>query len=228
MRQAQYRLGRIHARIAALRRHLLHPLKTGLVRSAQVIAIEDLAIQAMGRGMGRGRGGKGFRRNLGNVAFSELRRQLTHKAQWAQRRLVVVDRWFPSSKTCSACGAINRTLTLQQRSWKCPHCHEVHDRDRNAAFNLEREGLRRAAIAAEQAAAAAAATTTVASTTNSAADFAVANPADAMGASPEIESMDSIETEPMATVSNSRMSRESCAGKPVRGPYGSGPSAHPG
>jgi len=228
MRQTQYRLGRIHARIAALRRQLLHQLTTDLVRSAQVIAIEDLALRAMGRGMGRGRGGKGFRRNLGNVAFGELRRQITYKAQWAQRQLVVVDRWFPSSKTCSACGAINRTLTLQQRSWECPACHAVHDRDRNAALNLECEGLRLAAIAAEQAAAAATTATTVGPTTIAAALFVVANPADAMWASPEIESMDSIETEPMATVSNSRMSWESCAGKPVRGPYGSDPSVHPG
>jgi len=114
MRQTQYQLGRIHVRIAALRRHLLHLLTTDLVCSAQVIVIEDLAIQAMGRGMGRGRRGKGFRRNPSNVAFGELRRQLTYKAAWAQRQLVVADRWFPSSKTCSACGAINRTLTLQQ------------------------------------------------------------------------------------------------------------------
>jgi len=221
MRQTSYRLARIHARIAALRRHLLHQLTTDLVRSAQVIAIEDLALQAMGRGMGRGRGGKGFRRNLSNVAFGELRRQLAYKAQWAQRQLVVVDRWFPSSKTCSACGAINRHLTLQQRTWTCPACHGVHDRDRNAALNLEREGLRRAAIAAELAAAAAAAAA-------SGASFAVANSSDATWASPEIESMGSIETEPMATVLNSRMRWESCAGKPVRGPYGSDPSAHPG
>ena len=63
-----------------------------------------------------------------------------------RRQLVLVDRWYPSSKTCSACGAVNKALTLNQRHWTCPSCGAEHDRDFNAAVNLEREGLRLRAV----------------------------------------------------------------------------------
>ncbi|EQD80000.1 Transposase, partial [mine drainage metagenome] len=71
-----------------------------------------------------------------------VRRQITYKARWAGRQLSVVDRWYPSSKTCSACGAVNKALQLHQRRWTCPACDTEHDRDDNAAINIEREGLR--------------------------------------------------------------------------------------
>ncbi|WP_176212486.1 zinc ribbon domain-containing protein [Metallibacterium scheffleri] len=64
------------------------------------------------------------------------------KARWAGRQLSVVDRWYPSSKTCSVCGAVNNALQLHQRRWTCPACDIEHDRDDNAAINIEREGLR--------------------------------------------------------------------------------------
>ena len=68
--------------------------------------------------------------------------QLAYKARWSGRTLSVVDRWYPSSKACSACGAVNKALTLNQRYWTCPSCGAEHDRDFNAAVNIEREGLR--------------------------------------------------------------------------------------
>ena len=138
MRCTQRRVADLHARIGAVRREALHHATTGLVRSAQVIAIEDLAVKAMARGMGR----RGFRRSVANAAPGELRRQIAYKAQWSGRTLSVVDRWYPSSKTCSACGAVNKALTLNQRNWTCPSCGAEHDRDDNAAVNIEREGLR--------------------------------------------------------------------------------------
>jgi putative transposase len=138
MRRTQRRVADLHARIGAVRREALHRATTDLVRSAQVIAIEDLAVKAMARGMGR----KGFRRSVANAAPGELRRQIAYKAQWSGRTLSVVDRWYPSSKTCSACGAVNKALTLNQRYWTCPACGAEHDRDDNAAVNIEREGLR--------------------------------------------------------------------------------------
>ncbi len=141
MRRTQRRVAVLHARIGAVRREALHRATTDLVRSAQVIAIEDLAVKAMARGMGR----RGFRRSVANAAPGELRRQVAYKAQWAGRTLSVVDRWYPSSKTCSACGAVNKALTLNQRHWTCSACGAEHDRDDNAAINIECEGLRRIA-----------------------------------------------------------------------------------
>ena len=141
MRRTQRRVADLHARIGAVRREALHRATTDLVRSAQVIAIEDLAVKAMARGMGR----RGFRRSVANAAPGELRRQIDYKTRWSGRTLSVVDRWYPSSKTCSACGAVNKALQLHQRRWTCPACDTEHDRDDNAAINIEREGLRRIA-----------------------------------------------------------------------------------
>ena len=138
MRRTQRHVATLHARIGAVRREALHRATTDLVRSAQVIAIEDLAVKAMARGMGR----RGFRRSVANAAPGELRRQVAYKARWSVRQLSVVDRWYPSSKTCSDCGAINRALQLRERRWICPSCGAEHDRDFNAAINIEREGLR--------------------------------------------------------------------------------------
>ena len=138
MRGTRCRMAKRHARIGAVRREALHRATTDLVRGAQVIALEDLAVKAMARGMGR----RGFRRSVANAAPGELRRQVTYKARWAGRTLSVVERWYPSSKTCSPCGAVNKALTLSQRRWTCPSCGTEHDRDLNAAINIEREGLR--------------------------------------------------------------------------------------
>ena len=138
MRRTQRRVADLHARIGAVRREALHRATTDLVRSAQILCIEDLAVKAMSRGMGR----RGFRRSVANAAPGELRRQIAYKAQWSGRTLSVVDRWYPSSKTCSACGVVNKALTLNQRHWACAACGAEHDRDDNAAINIEREGLR--------------------------------------------------------------------------------------
>jgi hypothetical protein len=72
------------------------------------------------------------------LAFGEFRRQLTYKCQWYGSQLWIADRWFPSSKTCSACGHVNATLTLPDRTWDCPECGAGHDRDENAGTNLAR------------------------------------------------------------------------------------------
>ncbi len=67
-----------------------------------------------------------------------MRRQLTYKAGWYGCDLRIADRWYPSSKTCSACGSVNRDLTLADRTWDCPECGTPHDRDENAGINLAR------------------------------------------------------------------------------------------
>ncbi len=103
------RIARLHARIADLRRDALHPASTELVREAQVISIEALRVKALARGMGR----RGFRRAIADAALGELRRQITYKDAWASREVVALDPFYPGSKTCSACGAVNAAKNLQ-------------------------------------------------------------------------------------------------------------------
>ena len=74
--------------------------------------------------------------------FGAFRRMLEYKAQWYNRKIVFVDRFYPSSKTCHNCGHINKGLTLNDRQWVCPYCGEVIERDYNAALNILDEGLR--------------------------------------------------------------------------------------
>jgi putative transposase len=75
-------------------------------------------------------------RTIVDMGFHELRRQLSYKAAWRGGHVVVVDRWYPSSKTCSCCGYRLQDLALGTRSWTCPECGAHHDRDVNAAVNL--------------------------------------------------------------------------------------------
>jgi len=138
MRRTRRTIGRLHATITDQRRDHLHQTSAAAVATAKVIAIEDLAVKALARGMGR----RAFRRSVADAGLGELRRQLTYKAKWTGRTLSVVDRYFPSSKLCSACGARNDALTLRDRTWTCPACQTEHDRDDNAATNIEREGVR--------------------------------------------------------------------------------------
>lgn len=138
MKRTQATIGRLHVRVADARRDHQHQLTAHVVRLANVIAIEDLAVKAMARGMAR----RAFRRSVGDAGLGEIRRQLTYKAKWHGRALVVVDRYYPSSKTCSGCGAVNTALQLRDRAWTCGACGAAHHRDLNAAVNIEREGHR--------------------------------------------------------------------------------------
>ncbi len=133
------RVARIHARAADLRRDALHQATTALARRHQVIVIEDLAVQNMTRRKpGAGKGGRGLNRALADAGLGELRRQLGYKTTWYGSCLIVAGRWYPSSKTCSACGGRKPTLTLAERTWTCHGCGAVHDRDVTAATNLAR------------------------------------------------------------------------------------------
>lgn len=130
-------VSRLHAQVADQRREFQHQLTRKIVDSAQVIAIEDLNIAAMAKGLTRG-----FRRSLADVGMGEIRRQIEYKAAWAGRTVIRIDRWFSSSKLCGACGHVHAALKLKDRAWDCPACGMHHDRDLNAATNIEREGLR--------------------------------------------------------------------------------------
>jgi hypothetical protein len=100
---------------------------------------------------GAGKGGRGLNRALADAAPAELRRQLGYKTSWYGSRLIVAGRWYPSSKTCSACGGRKPSLTLAERTWTCHGCRAVHDRDVNAAINLARLGEHAAGVEARPA-----------------------------------------------------------------------------
>ncbi len=138
LRRTQRAIGRLHAKIADGRRDHHHQLTARLVAGAQVICIEDLAVKAMARSMGR----RAFRRSVADAGLGEIRRQLAYKAAWRGRVVSIVGRFYPSSKTCGACGQVHAGLMLSDRRWVCPACGANHHRDLNAAKNIEREGLR--------------------------------------------------------------------------------------
>jgi putative transposase len=127
--KAKIRLARLYARIANLRRESLHQLSTSITRRFHIIGIEDLHIKGMLKN-------RHLARAIVDMGFGELRRQLQYKAAWRGVQLIVVDRWYPSSKTCSCCGRKLEMLKLGTRQWICPSCGVRHDRDVNAAINL--------------------------------------------------------------------------------------------
>ncbi|MER7009330.1 RNA-guided endonuclease TnpB family protein [Dactylosporangium sp. NPDC000555] len=131
--KARVKVARVHARIADRRRDHLHKLSTRLVRENQTIVIEDLTVRNMVKH-------RSLARAISDAAWRQFRTLLEYKAEWHGRNLVVVDRWFPSSKLCAACGAHAERMPLHVRSWTC-RCGRVHDRDVNAARNILAEGL---------------------------------------------------------------------------------------
>jgi IS605 OrfB family transposase len=134
-RHASARLGRAHARVADLRRDGLHKLTTRLAAGHGTVVVEDLNVSGMLRN-------RRLARHIADAGFAELRRQLAYKTTWNGGRLIVADRWYPSSKTCSGCGTVKTKLALSEREYECESCGLVLDRDLNAARNL-------AALAAE-------------------------------------------------------------------------------
>jgi putative transposase len=131
--KAKLTVARVHARIADRRRDHLHKLTTSIVRENQVVVIEDLAVRNMVKN-------RSLARAISDASWRQMRTMLEYKAQWYGRELVVVDRWFPSSKRCSACGAIQQSMPLTVREWVCA-CGATHDRDINAAKNILAAGL---------------------------------------------------------------------------------------
>nr|WP_235826306.1 transposase [Candidatus Frankia alpina] len=131
--KARLRVARIHGRIADRRRDNLHKITTRLVRENQTIVVEDLAVRNMVRN-------HSLARSISDAAWSEMRIMLEYKAGWYGRDVIAIDRWYPSSKTCSACGAIVEKLPLNVREWTC-RCGAHHDRDVNAAKNILAAGL---------------------------------------------------------------------------------------
>ncbi|MGW2372148.1 RNA-guided endonuclease InsQ/TnpB family protein [Kitasatospora sp. NPDC001683] len=131
--KARCEVARVHARIADRRRDFLHKPTTRLVHENQVVVIEDLTVRSLLEN-------RKLARAISDASWSELRTMLEYKCAWYGRELITVDRWFPSSKLCSACGTLCDNMSLNVRQWECD-CGAVHDRDVNAARNILAAGL---------------------------------------------------------------------------------------
>jgi putative transposase len=118
-----------YTRIADARRSFLHEVSSQLVKTHGRLAIEDLAVANLVRN-------KHLARAVEDAAWSEFARQLTYKARWFDAELVVCDRWFASTRTCSRCGKLKERMGLAERIFRCHGCRLAMDRDRNAAANL--------------------------------------------------------------------------------------------
>jgi putative transposase len=127
--KAAAKVARAHRKVRHARADFLHRASTRLVRAADLIVIEDLNVSGMVRN-------RHLARAISDCGWGEFRRQLAYKCQRYGRELVVIDRWYPSSKTCSACGYRRAQLSLSARHWECPRCGARHDRDVNAAKNI--------------------------------------------------------------------------------------------
>ncbi|OFC42676.1 hypothetical protein BAE30_14930 [Acidithiobacillus caldus] len=133
-KKARAKLSRLHARVANIRADALHKLTFDLTRRFHTIGIEDLNVRGMMKN-------HRLARSIADMSFFEFRRQLEYKAERRGGIVVVADRWFPSSKTCSVCGTVQEKMPLDVRQWTCPDCGSIHDRDINAARNLLAYGL---------------------------------------------------------------------------------------
>ncbi|MEZ4608565.1 MAG: RNA-guided endonuclease TnpB family protein [Deinococcales bacterium] len=131
--KAKLKVAKLHKRIRNLRSDFLHQASRKLVNDFDLICIEDLNI----KGLGRTR----LAKSISDAGLGEFVRQLEYKSNWYGKNIEKVDRFFPSSKLCRACGCINDKLSLSDRVWTCG-CGATHDRDKNAALNILFEGLR--------------------------------------------------------------------------------------
>jgi len=128
-KKAQSKIARLHLHIANVRKDTLHKLTSYLAKNHGSIGIEALNVKGM-------LANHKLAKAIADMSFFEFRRQLTYKCELYGSELVIVDRWFPSSKTCSNCGIKKETLSLSERVFQCDHCGFTCDRDLNASINL--------------------------------------------------------------------------------------------
>ncbi len=132
--KARAKVARAHRKVRASRADSLHRTSTALVRDHDVIVIEDLAVHNMVRN-------RSLAKAIRDCGWGTFRQLIEYKAARAGRHLIVIGRWYPSSKRCSACGHLLAALSLNTRTWQCPSCRTRHDRDINAAQNIRAAGL---------------------------------------------------------------------------------------
>jgi len=130
------KVAKIHEKITNSRMDLIHKTTFNLIKDFDKIYLEDLNVKGMM---------KNYRlaKSISDASWGKFIDILTYKAEWNDKEIIHIDRFFPSSKTCHKCGYINNSLTLKDRSWTCPDCGENHDRDVNASINILNEGYRK-------------------------------------------------------------------------------------
>lgn len=138
-RRAAARLARMHARVTAVRTDALHKATSGLAVRYETVVAENLNVAGMTRN-------RRLARAIADAGFGQARRMLGYKTTWHGGRLILASRWYPSSKTCSNCGAVKTKLALSERTYRCAACGLILGRDVNAARNL----LKLAASGAER------------------------------------------------------------------------------
>ncbi len=131
--KARLRLARQEKRVAQQRKDFLHRLSHQLMDENQAVSIETLAVKNLMRN-------HRLARSIADSGWGEFVRQLEYKAKWNGRALRKADRWFPPTQLCSCCGYRNTELMLKDREWDCPSCRAHHDRDINAARNIDTAG----------------------------------------------------------------------------------------
>ena len=127
--KAKLKVAKIHAKIADTRKDFLHKLSTKLINENQVICVEDLAVKNMVKN-------RHLSKAISDVGWGEFVRQLEYKSKWYGRGFVKIGRFFPTSKRCFECGYVAESLPLDVRSWRCPSCNVILDRDINASKNI--------------------------------------------------------------------------------------------
>lgn len=127
--KSRRKLAVLHARIANIRKDALHKFTTHVCKNHAYVAIEDLHVAGMLKN-------HHLAQAIADTSMGEIRRQLSYKAEKFGTRVAVIDRFYPSSKTCSICQFVLDELSLSMRSWECPNCHTWHERDLNAAKNI--------------------------------------------------------------------------------------------
>lgn len=130
----QSKLARAYEKVTNIRKDYLHKVSTEIIKSHDVICIEDLSVKNMMKN-------HNLAQALSDVALGKFYKMLEYKAFWNEKTIIKIDKFFPSSKTCHKCNYIKQDLTLKDRDWVCPSCNAVHDRDHNAAINIKNQGL---------------------------------------------------------------------------------------
>ncbi len=133
--KARIKLAKVYKRINDRKQYYLHAISNSLIDENQIICMEDLNVKGMVRN-------HNLAESILEMNWGEFRRMLEYKARWYNRKIVFVNRFYPSSKKCRHCGYINKELTLNDRQWVCPNCGQTIERDYNAALNILDEGLR--------------------------------------------------------------------------------------
>jgi putative transposase len=133
--KSRLRLAKYHQRLTNIKENYLHKVVKHLLNENQVICMEDLNVKGMMKN-------HKLARSIQELSLNRFETILKYKSIWYNRQVINIDRFYPSSKTCSDCGFINHELKLSDREWACLDCGVIHDRDNNAAINIEQEGLK--------------------------------------------------------------------------------------